>query len=400
MAGKELSLADVVGGALIGGPRSADADARFAAMLTADRVALTNDGTADAYRGSLKPYAAWCRQHGVPAAPATPAQLGAYVKHLTTTPAVTPDGRPVQRSPRSIDRAIAAVQALHRDKGFPRVDTVHARAYLNAYAHHLGTQNHPAAKSVKAQGATRTKLRQMLATVDRRTLRGKRDAAVLLIGYSVLGRASETAALDFGNVRLADGGMYVSVYRKKTKVWTETPVPRQTDPAVCPVVAFEQLRDELAARGVTSGRLFRAVDSHDFLTQSLGRPPKDAKVRTAKAKNPPEGISTATVSNIVKRAATAAGLADGDVRWSGHSLRRGGAQDMAANPNAKREHIETAGGWSKGSVAVGEYLDGSLTMTDSLIRLDEEQRAHCDTCTCHAPAAVDVDDVWDAEVLD
>jgi integrase len=408
MAGTTQGLLDVGGNGLVGVVVDAAAEAKFGAVVKADMPDLANKGTATAYRNDVKAYAAWCRTNKVKAVPAGPAQLGAYVKHLITTPAVDRGGRKGPRSPRSIDRAIAAVQALHRDKGFGRVDTVHARAYLNAYEHQLSTAKHRAARVVKAKGATRTHIRRMLDTLDRDTLRGKRDAAVLLLGYSILGRASETAALSFDSVELVEGGMTISVYRQKTKRWTDTPVPRQQDRDVCPVVAFEQLRDALAAKGVTSGPLFRSIDRHGVLTTNTGRPPKDAKARKAKeeatAKGAVSPITTATVTNIVKGAAKDAGLAAENIRWSGHSLRRGGAQDIAASPKATRERLEEAGGWKTGSVAVGEYLNGTVSMADALVQLDEEQADHCDTCTCHGPVTVDGDvldvEAWDAEVLD
>ncbi|MFE2581142.1 hypothetical protein [Streptomyces sp. NPDC059378] len=45
-----------------------------------------------------------------------------------------------------------------------------------------------------------TALRAMLATLDRDTLIGKRDAALLLLGYATAARASELVALDLVDV--------------------------------------------------------------------------------------------------------------------------------------------------------------------------------------------------------
>jgi integrase len=346
-------------------------DAALAEMVSRDRQSLENENTGTAYAGDIAAYRDWCLTVGVPAVPATPEQLGAYVKHLANSP--LPDGSP--RSPRSLARVIASIQSAHKLAGLNRVSTEYALAYLGGYQRLLSEQNHPVAQPRKAAAARADEVALMLATIDRTTLRGARDAAVILIGYCIAGRASEVASLDFHNVTEDRDGIYVNAYRRKVKKWTRTAIPRDPNPDVCPVRAYEQLRDRMAEHGLTTGPLFVAVDSQDRPTANMGRPRKDGTRRTDMR------ISTATVAGIVRRAAEAARLDGADKRWSGHSLRRGMATDLEA-AGVSKDVVADIGGWARGSRALHGYNEVVVTMANSPVRITRTQDGPCKACGC------------------
>ena len=103
----------------------------------------------------------------------------------------------------------------------------------------------------------------MLETLDRGTLRGLRDRAMLLIGFAGGLRRSEVVGLDVGRdqtedgrgwVEILDKGMVLSI-RGKTG-WREVEIGRGSNDATCPVVA---LQTWLQLARIAHGPLFRRV---------------------------------------------------------------------------------------------------------------------------------------------
>ncbi|WP_248960267.1 hypothetical protein [Sphaerisporangium perillae] len=100
-----------------------------------------------------------------------------------------------------------------------------ARKVLSGYRERLALTKDPAARTRKADAAVADALREMVATLDRSTLAGKRDAVALLLGYACAARVSELVALDIADVRETPEGLLVTIYRRKIKKFTETAVP-------------------------------------------------------------------------------------------------------------------------------------------------------------------------------
>jgi len=142
-------------------------------------------------------------------------------------------------------------------------------------------------------------LRKMLAALPD-TLAGRRDRAVLLIGFAGAFRRSELVAIDVADIRLA-AKVTITVKRAKTdqegKGLTKV-IPRLTDKSLCPVAA---LKSWLEASGIKSGAVFRQID-------------RWGNVRNRR-------LTAQSVALIIKAAATGAGL---EARqFAGHSLRSG-----------------------------------------------------------------------------
>jgi hypothetical protein len=91
--------------------------------------------------------------------------------------------------------------------------------------------------------ADRRVLRQALAHLDRTTLVGKRDAALMLLGHAIASRGSELAPLDSpaSFTELPNGGFRVRVYRKKRKRWQDVEVLPDPEPEMCTVAAVRDL---------------------------------------------------------------------------------------------------------------------------------------------------------------
>jgi integrase len=178
-----------------------------------------------------------------------------------------------------------------------------------------GIRNTHAAPPRQKEAILPEDLIAMLETLDRGTLRGLHDRAMLLIGFAGGLRRSEIVGLDLGRdqnedasgwIEILDTGMLVTL-RGKTG-WREVEIGRGSSDATCPIVVETWIRLAKLAKGP----LFYRV--------------------TGKGKGKdvgPDRLNDKEVARLVKSAALAAGVR-GDLsesergeKFSGHSLRAG-----------------------------------------------------------------------------
>jgi integrase len=146
----------------------------------------------------------------------------------------------------------------------------------------------------------------MIATIDRSTARGSRDAALILLGFASALRRSELAGLELADIDPKPEGLLICV--RKSKADPEAGgqlvgVAHGNHPATDPVAA---LNDWLTHRGTQPGQLFRGF------------------IRNRIATRPFTGSGLA---RVLKIRAAAAGIPS--ERVSGHSLRAGHATTSA-----------------------------------------------------------------------
>ncbi|WP_246144733.1 site-specific integrase [Actinacidiphila oryziradicis] len=303
----------------------------------------TADSTRRAYASDWEQFTDWCAVTGSSPLPASPECVIEYVTHLKT--AVRPKtGRPF--SPSSIERAIAAIRTAHRAANIQPPETKGARMVLTGYRDQLARAKDPAARTRKAAPAVPARLRDMLATLDRVTLIGKRDAALLLLGFASAARVSELVALDLPDLVETEQGIEAAVYRLKVKAFTDTAIPYGSNPATCPVRALRALREAMTEAGRTDGPLFVRVDRHGRIAPPMyrrGVPIGDSSGR----------LTAQAAAQVVERAADAAGL---EGQWTGHSLRRGFAT-AARKAGHDIVTIGRHGGWADGSKALLGYFE-------------------------------------------
>lgn len=334
------------------------APARLSPAAAAALAAGVPPATSRAYAGDWKRFTAWCAEHGHAALPASAEVLTEYATHLAYT---------LHRAPATIERAVAAIRVAHQSAGAPPPATVGARLVLRGYRDALKTAQDPAtrrrARPRQAAPALPTTLRTMVATLDRDTPIGARDACLLLLGFALAARRSELVALDLADITLADHGLDVTVDRRKTHTDGPVAVLHGSDPATCPVRATRAWLDQLADAGLTSGPLLVRVDRHGFLAPALtraGRPIGDPTGR----------LSGQAVADVVARTATAADLDHSPgpdapaPLWAGHSLRRGLAT-AARRAGHDLVRIGRHGGWADGSRALLRYLEDADRVTDN-----------------------------------
>ncbi|MER5470854.1 tyrosine-type recombinase/integrase [Streptomyces sp. NPDC002685] len=331
-----------------------DRDNSTLPLSGAARAALdagTADSTRRAYTSDWSEFTTWCATNGRRPLPATPETVVEYVAALTTTPRRR-TGHPY--SPSSIERAIAAIRTAHTAADVLPPSTKGARIILRGYRDQLARAKDPAAKARKAQPALPSALRAMLDTLDRDTLIGRRDAALLLLGYASAARVSELVALDLADVPETERGIEASVYRRKIKAFTDTAIPYGANLATCPVRAVRALREALAEEGRMDGPLFVRIDRHGRIAPPMFR-------HGAPIGDPTGRLTAQAAAQVVERAAESAGL---EGQWSGHSLRRGFAT-AARKAGHDLVRIGRHGGWADGSKALLGYLEDSDRWEDT-----------------------------------
>jgi integrase len=247
----------------------------------------TAPATLRAYKADWQHFSRWCARTGFVPVPAEPATVGAYLTSLAET-----------HAPTTIRRRLAALGKLHRFNDLPWNP-----AHRDIQGPLQGLLRRYGRPVQKAATLTLTMLRRLLATCDR-SARGRRDRALLLLGFAGALRRSELVALQVQDVTVAAGGLRIRIARSKTDPGgegAEIGLPRGKHADTCPVQAF---LDWQAVAKRKAGPLFRRISSGGKIAGAALHP--DA------------------VRQILVRRAGMAGLAlDGSERLSAHALRVG-----------------------------------------------------------------------------
>ncbi|QFY14757.1 tyrosine-type recombinase/integrase [Nonomuraea phyllanthi] len=306
--------------------------------------------TGRAYQRDWESFAVWCVTQGRSALPATPETVTEYVTHL----AVTPTRKGTLPAPSTIERALACIQSRHKKAGLP-LNAEFARLALRDYRKERSSAGH---RTRKAPPAELTVLRALVDATDPATLVGLRDRVVLVLGFALMGRRSELAALDIADLTVSDDGLEVAIRQSKTDqdaIGEVVPVPYGSHPETCPVRIVRSWLASLESRGVTEGPLLRAIDRHGRLSGTPG-----ATMRGTGR------MSGDGLNQIVRRAAKRAGLKDAHT-YTAHSLRAGGAT-AAAKAGASVSAIARHGRWSDKSPVVHGYIRAADKWRDNPMR--------------------------------
>jgi site-specific recombinase XerD len=260
--------------------------------------------TRRAYELDWRDFTSWCAVRGLQALPADPVTVGLYLADSASRLRVA-----------TIARRMVSIGAAHKSAGL--VSPTGAAGVRAVWA---GIQR---AHGVKAQRKTPLvieALRACLAELDD-DLRGRRDRAILLIGFAGALRRSELVAIHVDDVEDArPQGMVLRIPRSKTDPFAHgrvVGIPMIEGSPTCPCAA---LQSWLVAARIQSGPVFRAISSHGMIRASA--------------------LQDRHVARLVKRVADAAGL-QGD--YSGHSLRAGLATTAAAAGASERSIMAQTG---------------------------------------------------------
>jgi integrase len=270
--------------------------------------AASSANTRRAYAADWKHFSAWARRQNLSVFPPDPQTIGLYI-----TAQASGSGRD-KKSVATIERRLSSLTWNYTQRGQPldRKDR-HIATVL------AGIRNTHAKPPIQKDAILPQDLLAMLETLDRGTLRGLRDRAILLIGFAGGLRRSEIVGLDIARDQTEDGRGWIEVLDKGVLVtlrgktgWREVEIGLGSSDATCPVVA---LRTWLKFSRIGHGPLFRRVTGQG---KKVGA----------------ERLNDQEVARLVKRTALAAGvrgdLPEGDraTKFSGHSLRAGLASSV------------------------------------------------------------------------
>jgi len=276
--------------------------------------------TKRAYATAWSDFEHWCVDNDLDCLPASEMTIGTYLADRAATLAVS-----------SLNTRLTAIKRAHRLKDHPLNTTNPAiRDVFAGIKREKGT-----AQAVKAPILVE-KLRQAVNALPD-TVRGKRDNALLLLGFSAALRRSELVALDVADLDFTDEGLKLTLRRRKTDqegAGTVIGVLPGQHHQTCPVSAIASW---LERAKITDGPVFRPVT-------------KGGKVVASR-------LSDKAVSRAVKSAMAAIGADPAD--YGGHSLRAGLATSAAQN-GAEERHIMRQTG-HKSVQMVRRYIrDGEL----------------------------------------
>ncbi|MHC2109293.1 site-specific integrase [Methylobacterium sp. CM6246] len=262
-----------------------------AAFVRAYQRASKADATVRAYTSDARVFQDWCARFGLRSLPANPEAVAAFIVSQAE------EGRAAS----TLGRRIAAIRYAHKLAGAddPTEDEG-VRAAMKGARRKVGV-----APTQKAAATAEILAALLMRTPD--TLTGKRDRALLALGFAGAFRRSELVALDVADLVEHPEGLRVRVRRSKTDQegrGLEKAIPHGR--FIRPVAL---VREWLNAACIVEGPVFRPVSrSGNVRSPDAG---------TAK----PPRLTTQAVADIIKRYCTAAGL-DAST-FGAHSLRAG-----------------------------------------------------------------------------
>jgi integrase len=235
--------------------------------------------------------------------------------------------------PATLARRVASISQAHQAAGHePPTRSACVRLTLQGIRRAKGV-----AQSKKAPVLT-ADVRAMVTALPP-TLLGKRDRAVLLLGYASTLRRAALAAVTVNCLEWTDAGLVLCVERDKTDqegCGRKIGIPTGRYVETCPVRA---LRAWLDAAGITEGPVFRPMNNK-------------GQVKAA-------ALAPKTVALIVQRAA--ARIGKDPKQFGGHSLRSGLITQTAISaPHISEVDLAKHTGHRSMAVLRGYIPDGSL----------------------------------------
>lgn len=273
-----------------------------------------SDNTRKAYRNDLTHYRAWGGT-----VPASAEQIAAY---LTAHAGVL--------SIATLQRRLVSITKAHTMQGYP--DPVHSDLVKLTMRGIRRVHGKPQAQ---VSPILKEDLTVMLSHIPD-TVKGKRDRALLLLGFCGALRRSELAAVKVENLEFIAQGIILTLPRSKTDQTGQgrkIGIPRGRG-RICPVMAVNEW---IVQSGADAGALFRGVTKGGMISGNK--------------------LSDRAIADIIKHYARKAGL--NPEKYSGHSLRSGLTTSAAQHGISSWKIRQQTG--HKSDVMLARYIrDGDL----------------------------------------
>ena len=268
-------------------------------------AAAVAENTRRAYQSDWANFTSWCERHDQQAMPAAGITVALYLTDLAQTLKIA-----------TLQRRLSSISMAHRTEGHPSpIDAIEVKRVMQGLRRQQGTA------TSKKKPLRVADLRQVNASLDLETAAGKRDHALLLIGFAGGLRRSELTALDVEDLEEVDDGLIVTLRRSKTDQEGQSRsigIPYGSNPLTCPVRAT---RSWITHANITTGPLWRPVNRHDHIGDRR--------------------LTPQSVALIIKRHVEYVGL--DPEQFAGHSLRSGFATAAAEAGASERAIMRQTG---------------------------------------------------------
>jgi integrase/recombinase XerD len=281
--------------------------------------------TIRSYRADFTIFEAWCQQEGRSPLPAKPETVADFVLAQSKSAA-----------PATVSRRRAAIAKIHR---LLKLDSPVSSEEVNLATRTVFRQR--GRRQDQALGLTST-LKQKLISACPADLRGLRDRTLISFGYDTLCRRAELVQLQIDDLTIKhDGSGTILVRKSKADQFGDGRL------AYLSAEALAHLQHWLDAANLGTGPIFRGIHGTQLM---------------------PDALHPYSVARILKDLARDAGLDKTLVaKLSGHSMRVGAAQDMAA-AGIDLGAIMHAGGW-KSPDMVMRYIEHMEVGKSGMARL-------------------------------
>lgn len=251
--------------------------------------------TRRAYASRIKMFSGWCESVGALSHfPAPPGLVARYIAAMVEA------GRTIA----TIEQTTAAISFFHRVYGYENQDPTRNELVRRTLK---GARRTVGAAPRKKQPIRIPVLKAIISEIDRKTATGRRDAALILLGFAGAFRRSELVGLnvvDLLPVFAGDGRPAYEVVVRKSKTdqeavgMTKGIFSAAGDSSICPVKA---VREYLAYCDIKNGPLFTRIRKGEMISRG-------------------ERLSDRAVATILQHRAKNAGV---ELDLAGHSLRSG-----------------------------------------------------------------------------
>jgi integrase len=249
------------------------------------------ESTKSSYASDWALFSSWAIGLDLEVLPAEPSTIRRYITHLAD----------IGRTVSTISRFMTAIRQKHQKHDFPIPTLSH-----DVVETFKGIRREKGVKKSKAKALMATSLKLMIDNTPSHTL-GRRDVALLLVGWSGALRRSEIVALDREHIEFVPEGMIITIERSKTDQEGEgylLGIPLSKEECYCPT---RKLKKWIEWLGIDSGALF----------PKLGPSGRHESRRFDNEKR----LTPRMVNHIIKRRMDRADL--DSTGYSGHSLRAG-----------------------------------------------------------------------------